>query len=125
MRNKKRPATATRTGNKWVLWGSWGLIIVFNLLAILFVTGTSIALIIAFSNSSLLFLSAVSIWFAPLFVIPYLLMFTTLAIFSGAFFLWFTKSGSILDRVYYIFLTLCAVGYIVMLWQTDMFTVLL
>ena len=125
VQNRKRPASAVSTGNKWVLWASWGLVIVFNLLAVLFVTGTSIALIAPFTNTSLLFLSAVSIWFAPLFVIPYLLALTMLAIITGAFLLWYTKSGSILGRVYYIFLTLCAVGYIVMLWQTDMFTVLL
>lgn len=112
------------TRSRLLRWTRSGLVIVFGLLALIFVVGLNIFIIQSLSGSMAI-LSVVSSWAAPLFVVPYLLGLLALGIIALMIWSWLKKEGNIWSRLYYTFLTLCVVGYLTMLAVTGMFTVLI
>jgi pimeloyl-ACP methyl ester carboxylesterase len=120
LRTKK---TETKPVRKRLRWISRGLIILFSLLATLFLIG-----LIYFSfqalSSPLLMLSAMSGSAAPLFVIPFILVLLAVGIVVALVMAWGKSGWSIWDRLYYTLLATCAVGYVVMLSISGLLTVL-
>ncbi|MCB0171621.1 MAG: alpha/beta fold hydrolase [Anaerolineae bacterium] len=112
------------TESRLLRWTRSGLVIVFGLLALVFVVGLNIFIVQSLSGSMAI-LSVVSSWAAPLFIVPYLLALLALGIIALMIWSWQKKEGTIWSRLYYTFLTLCVIGYISMLAFTGMFSVLI
>ncbi|MCB0164061.1 MAG: alpha/beta fold hydrolase [Anaerolineae bacterium] len=112
------------TSSRLLRWTGSGLIILFGLLALVFVVGLNMFIVQSLSGSMAI-LSVVSNWAAPLFIIPYLLALLALGIIALMIWSWLKQEGNIWSRLYYTFLTFCVVGYISMLVVTGMFTVLI
>ena len=98
--------------------------LIFALLAVLFVIVLNVFIVQSVSGPMAM-LSVVSSMATPLFIIPYLLGLLAVLIVAALIWSWIKKEGSIWSRLYYTFLTLCVVGYILMLALTGMFTVLI
>lgn len=113
-----------QTQSRLLRWGRSGLILLFALLAVVFVIGIN-TFIVQSVSGPMAILSVVSSSAAPFFVIPYLLALLAVAIVAALIWSWAKKEGSIWSRLYYTFLTVCVVGYIVTLALTGMFTVLI
>ncbi|MCB0192647.1 MAG: alpha/beta hydrolase, partial [Anaerolineae bacterium] len=111
-------------GSRLLRWGRSGLILIFALLAVLFVIVLNVFIVQSVSGPMAM-LSVVSSMATPLFIIPYLLGLLAVLIVAALIWSWIKKEGSIWSRLYYTFLTLCVVGYILMLALTGMFTVLI
>jgi len=109
---------------KWLRWTSRGLVILFGISALIFVVGLNIFVIQALSGPVIL-VSSVSGRAAPLFLIPFLLILLALAVLVVMLVAWFKSGWSIWGRLYYTFLTICIIGYVVLLGTTGMFGVLL
>lgn len=120
LRDEKSPPS----GPGWLRWGSVALVVLFGGLAMLFVAGLSIFIVQALTRTPMLILSVISGYAMPLFVIPWLLTLLALAMVVAAVLLWLRRGGSVWGRLYYSLLTLCALGYVVMLAATGMLTAL-
>ncbi|MCB0214392.1 MAG: hypothetical protein KDJ52_33945, partial [Anaerolineae bacterium] len=112
------------TQSRLLRWGRSGLMVIFALLAVIFVVGLNIFIVQSISGSMAM-LSVVSSMAAPLFIIPYLLGLLAVLIVVALIWSWSKQEGSIWSRLYYTFLTVCVVGYMLMLALTGMFTVLI
>ena len=112
-------------GPAWLRWGSVVLVVLFGLLAVLFVAGLSVFIFQALTSTPMLILSVISGAAAPLFVIPWLLALLALAIVAAMLLQWMLRSSSVWARLYYTFLAVCTVGYVLTLYFTDMMTALL
>ena len=120
IRRKERPASA-----RGLRWGSRLLVLLFGLLAVMFVLGLNYFIFQAFELEAYLIVSAISSSAAPLFVLPFILALLALLILGALLLVWLKQAGSIWGRLYYTFLTLCVVGYVAMLAATGMFGVLI
>ncbi len=122
IRKKKAETTSPQ---KWVRRLSAGLVILFSGLAIIFVSGlTTASFYVITTNINLLVLSSLPGWSAPLFIIPWLLGLLALGMIVATVFVWQSSGWSIWGRLYYTFLTLCAISYVVVLSVGGMMTVL-
>ncbi len=120
--NKKPALTLTQ---KRVRRFGIGLIILFGLLGLFFGVGLGgVSLYAVFANTNLLVLSSLPGWSAPLFVIPWLLLLVALGLIVATVLIWRGSAWSIWGRLYYTFLTICAVGYVVVLSAVGLMTVL-
>ena len=76
------------------------------------------------ANTNLLVLSSLPGWSAPLFVIPWLLLLLALGLVVATALIWRGSGWSVWGRLYYTFVSLCAVGYVVVLSAGGLMTVL-
>lgn len=106
-------------------WGSRLLVLLFGLIAVIFVVGLNYFVFQALDKEAYLIVSSISGSAAPLFVLPFILALLALLILAAWFLLWLKRAGSIWGRLYYTFLTVCVVGYVAMLAATGMFGVLI
>ena len=111
---------------RWLRWANRSLVLIFALLALIFVVGlTGVLMSTLFTNTSLAVLSAVPAEAAPLFVIPPLLLFLTGGMVVTVGVVWLKGGGSIGGRIYNIFVVGCAIGYVITLTVGGLMTVLL
>jgi pimeloyl-ACP methyl ester carboxylesterase len=101
------------------------LIILFGLLGLFFGVGLGgVSLYALVANTNLLVLSSLPGWSAPLFIIPWLLMLLALGLLVATFLVWRDRAWPVWGRLYFTFLTLCAVGYVAALAAGGLLTVL-
>jgi len=123
IRGKKSELTPAQ---KKVRWTGIGLVILFGMLSIVFVAGlTGVSVYAIVVNTNLLVLSSLPGWSAPLFIIPWLLALLALGLVVATILMWRRSGWSIWGKLYYSFLTLCAVGYVVVLSIGGFMTVLI
>ncbi|MBN1220391.1 MAG: alpha/beta fold hydrolase [Anaerolineae bacterium] len=104
------------TRQKWLHWSSRLLILVFGLLAVIFVAGlVGFVMYVLFSESSYLSAFTIPGTARPILLIPPLLLLLTISIVGIAGFIWHQKNWPRWDKVYYTFLAICALGYVIML----------
>lgn len=111
-------------GGRWLGWAGKGLVLMFGVLALIFVGGLTIFTIRSFESTPMLLLSAISSWSLPLFVIPYLLALLAGAVLLLAALSWQKGLWSIWGRFYYTVVAILMAAYVAMLAVTGMMSVL-
>ena len=111
---------------KRVRWIGAGLVILFGLLSFIFAAGLiGVSFYAIVSNTNLLILSSLPGWSGPLFIIPWLLIGLALGLMVTTILVWRSSGWSIWGRLYYTFLTLAALGYVVVLSMGGLMAVLI
>ncbi len=100
------------------------MILIFGLLAVIFVIGTTIFTVQSlFSGLAGIF--ALSGDAAPFFIIPYILIIIAISVLIITSITWYKRAWSIWIRIYFSFVVICAIGYILVLAEGGMMSVLL
>ena len=114
-------AQATRVTRR----GRW-LVFWFCFVALLFtITLGTIIWTVTLSNPSMMMLAAVPNWALPLFILPLILAMLALLIGISAIRMWLVAAGPLRSRIYYLLITLCAIGYVIVLGLDGMLSILL
>ena len=114
----------SQTPSRRLKWVGGVLILLFGLLALIFVSGMSFFTVQSLFNglASIFSISGAAI---PFFYIPLMLVVIAIAMIIIVIAAWRRRAWSIWMRMYYSFLAICAVGYVVVLAMGGMMTVLL
>ncbi len=114
----------TQSPSRRLKWAGGILILLFGLLALVFVSGATVYTIQSLFNglASIFALPGAAM---PFFYVPPILVLIAMAIIVVAFIAWRRKAWSIWMRMYYGFLAICALGYVIVLGMGGMMTVLL
>ncbi len=113
-----------QSSSRRLKWIGGFLMLLFGLLAVVFVSGTTFYTFQSLFNglASIFTLSGAVI---PFFYIPLILVLIAVSMLFVVFISWRRKTWSIWMRLYYSFLAICAVGYVIVLAMGGMLTVLL
>jgi hypothetical protein len=111
--NKRREWTRAE---KRLRWGGRLLALAFGGLAVLFVAGVATAVIqVLFYNTAYLSVYSLPGAVRPFLLIPYILLLLAVGMVVAATLNWRQKGFSVWSKLYYMFLAVCAVGYVVVL----------
>jgi pimeloyl-ACP methyl ester carboxylesterase len=105
-------------------WVGGALILLFGLLALVFISGTAFFTIQSVFNG-MAGIFAISGAAAPFFTIPLILVVLAVILIFVSLLAWRRRAWSIWMRIYYSFLAFCALGYAVVLAYGGMMTILL
>ena len=123
IRKKDGLDTVTMSSRR-LKWIGALLILLFGLLALMFVAGSTFYTVQSFFNG-LANIFAISGAAVPFFYIPPILLLVAIAISYIALVAWRRNIWSSVYRIYYSILAICAVGYVIVLAAGGMMTVLL
>ncbi len=106
-------------------WGGRLLIVLFGVTALMFVFGFVLVTVgIVVFDTNLLMLAAMPRTVMPLFLLPFALALTVVALAIVTVQQWRRGFGSLWDRIYLSFLLVCAAGYVYVLYLDGMFGVI-
>jgi hypothetical protein len=124
LRKKDHLARTYDPAARRLKWIGGILALVFGILALVFVSGTTFFTISSLLNgmANIFTIPGAA---TPFFIIPLILIIIALALFIVAVSGWRKKVWPIWAKIYYSFLTICAVGYVIVLAVGGMVTILL
>ncbi len=123
-RKKDALSQANNRGARRLKWMAGGLILLFGVLAIVFVAGILVFTIQSFI-SGMANIFSVSAAAAPFFIIPLVLAIIALILLFVSIRSWRLRLWSKWTRLYFSFVAFCALGYVMVLAMGGMLTVLL